>query len=90
MDGLVIFRPAVPLASTGGAENPDIKTGVVPESMVWPGRKKKESTSGFSIQEFTCIVRVQGSPVRALVDTGASVSLIRTDAYDRVRIGGMM
>ena len=47
----------------------------------WSGRKKEESTGGFSVD------RKGGSPVRALVGTGASVFLIRTVAYDNLRIG---
>ena len=61
-DGLVIFRPAAPLASAGGVENPDLKRSVAPERkrvrmtefhchLPWPGmagKEKKESTGGFS------------------------------------------
>ena len=35
--------------------------------------------------ELTCIVLVNGTPVKALIDTGASVSLINREAYDSLK-----
>ena len=50
--------------------------------MVRNGRKGKEESIGASLltekEELTGTGRVHGSPVTALLDTGASVSLIKT------------
>ena len=56
------------------------------------GKRRKAQVASLQTEkkELTCTMRVQGSPVRALVDTGESLSLIRTDANDKLWIGGRL